>query len=251
MDGDPRSRNGLSTRNENEMVKRFDVVDIFLVGTSMMMFPKDDSLGASAKEIINCRCSVKYIGSRNNAANKASYFGTSTTELSSKNDSVRRKFSDTTSVSALRGQFGADVEELQIVTIDDIEYRVDGKNVIFNPSRDEKRIATLLSIALHERVQIVPRVLNPQGIKTPDYMINGEKYDLKTITGTSKNVLYNAVKNKKRQASNFVFDISGSGLGVEDLQKQAERLFDSDHTRFIDRIVLVKDDEIIRILKRN
>lgn len=36
--------------------------DIFLVGNSMMLFPKDDSLGASAKEIINCRCSVKYFG---------------------------------------------------------------------------------------------------------------------------------------------------------------------------------------------
>jgi hypothetical protein len=32
----------------------------FVVGNSLMMFPKDDSLGAADKEIINCRCSVKY-----------------------------------------------------------------------------------------------------------------------------------------------------------------------------------------------
>lgn len=33
----------------------------FLVGDSFMLFPKDTSLGADASEIINCRCSVKYL----------------------------------------------------------------------------------------------------------------------------------------------------------------------------------------------
>jgi hypothetical protein len=32
----------------------------FVVGNSLMMFPKDDSLGADDKEIIGCRCSCKY-----------------------------------------------------------------------------------------------------------------------------------------------------------------------------------------------
>lgn len=32
----------------------------FRVGGSLLMFPKDMSLGAAAKEIVNCRCSVKY-----------------------------------------------------------------------------------------------------------------------------------------------------------------------------------------------
>lgn len=34
---------------------------IFQVGTSLMLYPKDASLGASPGEIINCRCSVLYI----------------------------------------------------------------------------------------------------------------------------------------------------------------------------------------------
>ena len=40
------------------------VVDIsrpFRVGKYMMMYPKDDSLGAGLEEIVNCRCSVEYI----------------------------------------------------------------------------------------------------------------------------------------------------------------------------------------------
>lgn len=33
----------------------------FRVGEYMMMYPKDDSLGAGLEEIVNCRCSVEYI----------------------------------------------------------------------------------------------------------------------------------------------------------------------------------------------
>lgn len=36
------------------------ITEPFLVGDSMMMYPKDTSLGAEAKEIISCRCAIKY-----------------------------------------------------------------------------------------------------------------------------------------------------------------------------------------------
>lgn len=36
------------------------IEDVFVVGNSLMRYPKDDSLGAEAKEIINCRCTIKY-----------------------------------------------------------------------------------------------------------------------------------------------------------------------------------------------
>lgn len=36
------------------------IEDIFVVGNSLMRYPKDDLLGASASEIINCRCTIKY-----------------------------------------------------------------------------------------------------------------------------------------------------------------------------------------------
>lgn len=40
--------------------KRIGIFEEFLVGESSMMFPKDTSLGASAEEIVNCRCVVHY-----------------------------------------------------------------------------------------------------------------------------------------------------------------------------------------------
>lgn len=40
--------------------KYVPIGNAFHVGDSWMMFPKDTSLGADAKEIINCRCSITY-----------------------------------------------------------------------------------------------------------------------------------------------------------------------------------------------
>lgn len=40
--------------------KYIPIGNAFHVGDSWMMFPKDTSLGADAKEIINCRCSITY-----------------------------------------------------------------------------------------------------------------------------------------------------------------------------------------------
>lgn len=40
--------------------KVIPIEDAFVVGNSLMRYPKDDSLGADAKEIINCRCTIKY-----------------------------------------------------------------------------------------------------------------------------------------------------------------------------------------------
>lgn len=36
------------------------IVEPFSVGDSLLQFPKDTSLGASADEIVNCRCSIQY-----------------------------------------------------------------------------------------------------------------------------------------------------------------------------------------------
>lgn len=41
--------------------KTIPIDGVFLVGNSEMRFAKDASLGASAKEIVNCRCTTEYL----------------------------------------------------------------------------------------------------------------------------------------------------------------------------------------------
>lgn len=142
------------------------------------------------------------------------------------------------------------VEDLGSYIIDRTEYVVDGHNVVFDPSNDERNIANVLGKTFGGTVQLVPRVLNPQGIKTPDYIFKNEKYDLKTVTGLSKNVLYNALKGKKNQAENFIFDISQNILDIEDLTNQARMLFESKNREFVKRIILIKDDVVLNVFER-
>ena len=58
-----KTENDNLVRRSHEIVNN-DVVEIdepFVVGDSLMMFPKDFSMGASAGELVNCRCTVEYL----------------------------------------------------------------------------------------------------------------------------------------------------------------------------------------------
>lgn len=58
-----KTENDNLVRRSHEIVNN-DVVEIeepFVVGDSLMMFPKDFSMGASTEELVNCRCTVEYL----------------------------------------------------------------------------------------------------------------------------------------------------------------------------------------------
>ena len=60
--------------------------------------------------------------------------------------------------------------------------------------KEEKEIADLIAGKYGKSVQMVPRINFPLGVFTPDYLIDGKKYDLKTIHGVGKSVIFDAVK---------------------------------------------------------
>lgn len=144
-----------------------------------------------------------------------------------------------------------DIEEIRQYKIGDSVYTVDGKNVLLDYSDKERRIAELLKEELGGKISMVPRVLNPQGISTPDYIFRNEAFDLKELSGTSKNLVYNAIAKKKRQASNFILDISKSPLDENEIIRQIEEVYWSRHTMFVQKIIVIKDEKIRKIYKRN
>ena len=136
-------------------------------------------------------------------------------------------------------------------TVNGISYKVDGKHVKLNPSEREVSIAVLLSEKYGKKVELIPQVMYPQGIQTPDYLIDGERYDLKSPTGRGKNLLYGLIAKKYKQAHNFIIDITNCPLSMEELERQAERLYKSQRTGFLETMVFLKNEEIVKVLCRN
>lgn len=77
-----------------------------------------------------------------------------------------------------------------------------------------------------------------------------KKYDLKEPTGSGKNVLYNMVNKKKKQADNFIFDISKCPLDEDSIHMQIEGIYSSSHTSFVNDIIIIKDGKIKQIYNR-
>lgn len=98
---------------------------------------------------------------------------------------------------------------------DGTKYNVDGRHVLLKTTQEEKEIANILGQTLGGKVKLVPVVLEPKGIQTPDYIINNKKFDLKQIIGNGKNTLDTAINKKRKQSDNFVFDITKTEMSME------------------------------------
>ncbi len=130
------------------------------------------------------------------------------------------------------------------------KYIVDGKHVILKPTEKEKDVGNMLGSLYGGNVKIIPRINEPKGIKTPDYIIKNKKYDLKQITGNGKYVIQGNLKGKQNQADNFVIDITKSKLETNEAIKQIQSIYNSKHYLWIDRIILIKEKEFLKIYKR-
>ena len=143
------------------------------------------------------------------------------------------------------------VLELQEYTPGGETYKVDGHNVVLDHDPHEKEIAELLEREVGGEIYLVPRVNNPQGVSTPDYLFHGRGYDLKTLgEKAGPNTMFQRVKKAKRQSRNFIIDVSDTKLDREMIDKQISKIFWSENTRFVDEIVIINDGHIVRVAKR-
>lgn len=143
------------------------------------------------------------------------------------------------------------VKDILKVHINNEFFEVNGKTVLLDYSAHEKEIAEIIAEKCGKNVEMVPRVTYPQGIQTPDYLIDGSKYDLKTPIGNGKNTLYGMMKSKKRQANNFVICADKTELSTEELKRQIKAIYTSINTTFVDTIVLIRNKQIVKVYRRN
>lgn len=143
------------------------------------------------------------------------------------------------------------VKEQQYYTdTDGTKYKIDNKNVKIKANQKEREVAKLLSQLYGQPVNLIPVVLNPQGIKTPDYMVNKEKFDLKEPTGNSKTTIYDLFKHKSNQADHFIIDIHKTKLSEEEVIKQVQKLFYSKHRTWIKSVIIIDNNKPLKIFKR-
>lgn len=143
------------------------------------------------------------------------------------------------------------VKELYTYTVNGASYTVDGHNVVLDYSDHEKEIADLLEREFGGELFMVPRVNNPQGISTPDYLFRGKGYDLKTIgAGAGENAIFNRLKKAKRQAHNFIIDVTNVTFDDKTIEEQIVKIFWSDNTKFVDEIIVIRGNKILKVAKR-
>lgn len=144
----------------------------------------------------------------------------------------------------------AKVSEMNFWEHNGTRYEVDNKNVIFKPTQREKEVGKLLADTLGSYVVHVPEVHNPNFVKTPDYLIDGVRWDLKEIEKTGKNNIDNAIAGKKEQARSFIIDISKTPMDIDEAYSKIDRIYFNRHRNWVENIILIKGDKIIDIFKR-
>nr|DAQ70758.1 MAG TPA: minor capsid protein [Caudoviricetes sp.] len=130
------------------------------------------------------------------------------------------------------------------------KYEVDNKNVVLDYSNKEKEVAEWLEDTFGGEVYMLPRINSPKSIKTADYLFKNEYWDLKEITGSGKNTLDSAIKKKKGQSNNFIFDINDSEITIESVSKQIERIYKNKERRWVDKIMVKQNKDVVVINKR-
>ena len=146
------------------------------------------------------------------------------------------------------------VNDILSIIQDRVFYRYDGKNVQLQYTDYEKHVAEILQKKLGVEVRMVPKIHGKyKNVNTPDYLINGARFDLKEFEEYSDKKYYNAVHSKKkvRQADNHIIDITNcSNPDGEKIINQIVEGYNNYGLRHIKTTIVIKRGEIIRIFIR-
>lgn len=130
------------------------------------------------------------------------------------------------------------------------KYRVDGKNVILDYSKKEKEVAEWLESTFGGELYMLPKVNNPSGIQTADYLFKNEYWDLKEINGNGKNIFFHAVEKHEKQSHNFIFDVSNSILSIDEIDARINLLYKLPKMKWLDKIIIKKGKSLIKIIQK-
>jgi hypothetical protein len=117
----------------------------------------------------------------------------------------------------------------------------------------EQRVANELA-ADGAVVEVLP-VATGDGVRSPDFLINGEPWELKTITNITSDNMESAIARRARegaeQAPNVILDVRGQpGFTEEMVNSIAERAFRGEGGQLLDRLMIVGDEWSIVVTRQ-
>lgn len=130
------------------------------------------------------------------------------------------------------------------------KYVVDNHFVKYRLKQKEKNFAKWLSKNTGLKIQMNPEIEYPEKISVADCTIyRNDKclgnYDMKIVTGESKQLLFHNVYKKNRQATKFLFETTESPLNMEDLIEQVNAIFERKATWVVEIGIKKKENFII------
>ena len=145
---------------------------------------------------------------------------------------------------------GLKVDDLKEIKVSGKIYKVDNRCIVLDYSESEKEIAQWLTNQMGGHVYMCPRIILPEGIRTPDYIWDNEKWDLKSITQHSKNTINNAIKNTKNQSNNVILNLIDETYSDKELVKEMKRIYSNQRYNYIDKILILEKTMLRGIFKR-
>lgn len=141
------------------------------------------------------------------------------------------------------------LKELSYSEEDGKRYYVSKGEAVLDHSDREKEVAKIIKEKYKKEVGLRPRILIDDK-NTSDYLIDGEKWDLKELTQTGKNTIKNAIQSKRKQASNFILDETNVKFTEEEMLRQINALYMNERVnKWLKKIVILRNDEVVKVFE--
>jgi hypothetical protein len=113
-----------------------------------------------------------------------------------------------------------------------------------SPASYEITAASLLANYFKANVEFIPR----SNQKTPDFLISGVKWELKSPKGKGKNNIEHQLQSGLKQSQNIIFDARRSKIHISKIRNELNRQFKL--TKSMKRLVLIeKSKNIVELIR--
>ena len=138
------------------------------------------------------------------------------------------------------------------IIINDKKYFVNSTNKIIHEN-NEVHIAKVITETFGGTLEYLPNIAETDGIQCGDFFYKGEIWDLKEIgkNAISKTrAVDNVLKVSKKQSSNFILDVTNCKLERENIIKQVEKIYSTKGREWINKIIILDHDKLLKAYKR-